>query len=300
MFSNSFIQFVSSRASAIFWSAYLVLAAGCSAAAEEPQEVAVIDHKDITESSGLATSHANPGNIWVHNDSGDKAVLYLLSMKGKLKASVKIDGADSIDWEDMCSFTLDGQTWLLIGDTGDNARARGKKNPKCRLYLVKEQEIKKTKGNPKLTWDVAIEIKFDYEDGVWDCEGVAVDAERREILLLTKGAPQNCGLYSLPLDLMDAKQNLTAKRIASPFILFATALDIAPDGQTMAVGTMLNGLVVKRKPNQSWGEAFQTTGKSINLPPRKQGETICFDQTGEWLYLTSEGKNQPLWRIPVP
>lgn len=278
----------------------LILLAGCSAAAEEPHQVGTIDSDMISESSGLAISHANPGNIWVHNDSGDKPQLYLVDLKGKLKATVKLDGADAVDWEDMCSFVIDGQAWLLIADVGDNARARGRKNSKCRLYLVKEQKISMATGNSTLNWKVDFEVKFDYQDGVWDCEGVGVDSHRKEILLLTKGAPQNSGLYSIPLNLNDEKQEVTAKRIASPFILFATAIDISPSGKTLAVGTMLNGLIVHRQPNQTWTEAFSQRGAAINLPPRKQGETICFDEAGQWLYLNSEGRGEPLWRIAVP
>lgn len=278
----------------------LVLISGCSATADERQQLATINSDQITESSGLAISHANPGHIWVHNDSGDKARLYLVSLDGQLKATVNLAGADSVDWEDMCSFVVDGQPWLLIADTGDNARARGRKNSQCRLYLVKEQKITNTDNNASLTWDVDVAVKFEYQDGVWDCEGVGVDSQRREILLLTKGAPQNCGLYSMPLDLNDAKQNRTAKRIATPFILFATAMDISASGQTLAIGTMLNGVVVKRQPDQTWTQAFSKLGTAIDLPPRIQGETICFDQTGKWLYLNSEGVDQPLWRIPVP
>jgi hypothetical protein len=63
---------------------------------------------------------------------------------------------------------------------------------------------------------------------------------------------------------------------------------------------MLNGLVVTRRTDESWKDAFTRTGTAFNLPPRKQGETICFDRTGQWLFLNSEGKNEPLWRMRLP
>lgn len=277
-----------------------VLFLGCEASsAQNAKQVATISAEQINESSGLAASHATPGALWVHNDSGDKARLYQLDSQGRLTAIVKLKGADADDWEDMCSFVLDGQPWLLIGDIGDNARQRGKKNSKCRLYLVKELPIPRANGLPTVTWNVAAEIKYEYEDGRWDCEGVAVDSQRKEILLLTKESPLKSGLYSLPLDVNSAEQKLEAKRIGTPFIPFATALDVDRSGQTLVVGTMFNGLIVKRAANQSWENAFKTPGRTISLPPRKQGETICFDASGEWLFLNSEGNNQPLWKMPV-
>lgn len=267
---------------------------------EDISQVAVVDDERITESSGLAASYLYPDCVWVHNDSGDKPRLFLVGDDGKTKAVVKIDDADNVDWEDMCSFKIGDQPWLLIGDIGDNDRKRAAKAPKCRLYLLHEPVIPNTKLQSSIKAKQMIRITYEYDDGPEDCEGVAVDTERQEILLLTKSLPQKCGLYSIPLDLKDPKQKHKAKRIASPFIPFATALDISPNGRTMAIGSMLNGMLVRREPDESWSQAFNHVGFSINLPPRKQGETICFDITGHSLLLNSEGKRQPLSRVKIP
>lgn len=263
-------------------------------------QVAIVDDERITEASGLAASYLYPGCVWMHNDSGDKPRLFLINSDGSTKAVVKIDDADDFDWEDMCAFIINGRSWLLIGDVGDNGRKRGDKDPKCRLYLLPEPVIPNTKEPPSIETKQKIRITYEYDDGPADCEGVAVDPERHEILLLTKSLPQKCGLYTIPLDLEDPKQKRTAKRIARPFIPFATALDISPDGRTMAIGSMLNGMLVRRRPSESWSQAFDHVGTAINLPPRQQGETICFDTTGQSLFLNSEGKRQPLWRVHIP
>lgn len=269
--------------------------------AEDPVRIATLRDDSINESSGLAASYQNPGCLWVHNDSGDKANLYLVAPDGRTRAVVHLRGVSAYDWEDMASFQIDSQPWLLVGDVGDNTRARGAgTKPGCRLLLVREPKIAAAAKRVNQQADVAVEIRFDYEDARWDCEAVAVDAARKEILLLTKGAPQDCGLYVLPLNLSVRSQSLTARRISSPFIPFVTGLDISSDGRTMAVGTMLNGVVIRRQPAESWSAAFLRPGKVIELPPRRQGETICFDRTGHYLILNSEEVSQPLWRIRVP
>ena len=260
--------------------------------------MAIVNDKNISESSGLAVSYNYPDAVWTHNDSGDKPRLYLVGLDGQTKAVVDVRGAAAHDWEDMCSFRVNGKSWLLIGDIGDNSRQRGSKAPDCHLFLLKEPII--TSAGSKLTVPVMTTIKFKYEDGIWDCEGLAVDSERREILLLTKDLPHRCGLFVMPLNLTSSKQKLTAKRIGSPFIPYATALDISPSGRTMVVGTMFNGLSIKRVSGQSWEDAFRTPGTAFSLPPRKQGETICFDTTGKWLFVNSESPKQPLWRLRPP
>ncbi|MEZ6122808.1 MAG: hypothetical protein R3C49_06485 [Planctomycetaceae bacterium] len=269
-------------------------------AAEDFQPLATIRDQRLNESSGMAASRHHPGSLWVHNDSGDSARLFLVGPDGQIQALVNVTAALARDWEDMCSFEIDGEAWLLIGDIGDNDKQRTDSRFPCHLYLLKEPRIPRSNGQPIVSWPISIDVQFDYDDGPWNCEGVAVDVERREILLLTKAVPHRCGLFVLPLDLKSPEQKRTAKRIHSPFVPFATALDIDPSGRTMVVGSMLDGLIIRRQGNQNWTEAAEQTTAILPLPQRQQGETICFDLDGQWLFLNSEKTDQPLWKIPVP
>jgi hypothetical protein len=266
----------------------------------DDQPVGVVDHPALNESSGIAASYENEGCLWLHNDSGDGPHLYLVTETGGLRAKVVLQQTTPFDWEDMCSFQVDGQSWLLIGDVGDNLKARGRRTPKCRLLLVRELRVAASDQLQTLSLPVHAEIELDYEDGFHDCEAIAVDVARREILLLTKTAPTQCGLYRLPLDLDQRNRSLTAERIASPFVLLATAMDISPDSSSLAIGTMWTGLLVRRGPQELWADACGRVGQHVHLPPRRQGETLCFDRSGRWLYANSEGTNQPLWKIPLP
>lgn len=271
-----------------------------NAPADEYQTLAAISDPKINESSGLAISRNHPQCIWIHNDSGAKPVLYLVGYDGETKAVVNITGADAFDWEDMCSFEINGQSWLLIADIGDNLEKRSLKKRACRLYLVKEPKVPRANGLPTISWPVTSVINFEFEDGSHNSESVAVDTDTMEILLLTKKIPHKCGLYSLPLNMNQLNQTLTAKRIASPFILYATAIDISPDNTTLAICTMLNGVIVKRSPNQSWKAACKGTATPFMLPPRRQGETICFEADSKHLLLNSEMPQQPMYRLAAP
>ncbi|HIK90604.1 MAG TPA: hypothetical protein EYG03_01230, partial [Planctomycetes bacterium] len=233
--------------------ALLCAAAVCSyCTADDFVSVAVVEDKRINECSGIAISYANPNAIWMHNDSGDQARLFLVGLNGVTQAVVEIVGADAHDWEDVCSFQINGESWLLIGDVGDNTVKRANGLPACRLYLLREPVVPAANRPVTISWDVSSTITFSYEHGPANCEGVAVDVERGEILLLTKSLPHKCGLYRLPLNTRNVRQQLFATRIAAAFVPFATALDISPDGRTMVICTMFNALAVTRTSGQSW------------------------------------------------
>ena len=263
----------------------------------DAEQVATIDDVRINESSGIALSRRTDNALWLHNDSGDEPRLFLVGLDGSTKCILDVKKADAVDWEDMCSFTVDGEDWLLIADVGDNSAKRSSKKKQCRLYLLKEPDV--PDGAKRLSRAYDVRIRFDYDDGPHNCESVAVDAERREILLLTKESPLSCGLYRLPLDLKDDKQSETAERIADLPIPFSTAMDISRDGRRLAVVTMWAGWICEREETETWADALSSRLHHVRLPPRRQGETVCFSRDGGFLFLNSEHKQQPLWRLRV-
>ncbi|MCR9202183.1 MAG: hypothetical protein NXI04_26370 [Planctomycetaceae bacterium] len=280
---------------------YCILLAATLVTTEDFRPVGTLDHELLSESSGIAASRNHPGHVWIHNDSGDEPHLYLVNPRGQLIAIVKLTGAVATDWEDMCSFSIKGTHYLLIGDIGDNDHRRdGDRKPLSRLYLIEEPKVPRANGLPTITHPVRSFIDFTYEDGIFNCEGLAWDPIDKQALVLTKEAPNKCGLYGVPLDMRRKRQQVKADRLASPFLPYVTALDVAPDGSELIVGSMFSGLRVQRAAGQSWKQAFAASAASVDLPGRIQGETICYDPTGQWLYLNSEGRNQPLWKIRVP
>ena len=68
----------------------------------------------------------------------------------------------------------------------------------------------------------------------------------------------------------------------------------------MSASVMFNGILVSRSGNESWADAFKRAGTMIAMPPRRQGESACFDRRRNWIYVNSEFKEQPLWRVNIP
>lgn len=251
--------------------------------------IAVLHDERISESSGLAISHVNPEAFWTHNDSGNGPQLFLVGLNGKTQAKVTVRNASSTDWEDICTFQLNGESWLLIADVGDNQKRRSLRS----LYLLREPVVQKDCTVPQ-----EASIEFTFPGGPADCEAVAVDVDRGEILLLTKTLGM-AGLHTLPLNTQKRQQNLRATRIGTLVFPMATGMDVSVDGRQMVVCNYGWGVHVTREQGQTWAGACAGNIRQFALPIRPQGEAICFGIDGR-LYLNSEGVGQTLWRLQNP
>lgn len=260
-----------------------------------PRKLGVVSDPAINESSGLARSIRRPGWFWTHNDSGDKPRLFLLDQTGATKAVANVAGAQAVDWEDMASFELDGQPFLLVADVGNNRLNRGV----AQLYLLEEPVATEADSARTLSVRRKHTMHFRFEDGPKNCESVGVDAPGKRILLASKETSQAV-VYELPLALAVASDPLTAKRIAALPVSTATGMDVSPDASRLVIVNYLGGYEFIRGKSEPWADALARAPRALTLPLRRTGEAVCFDAGGTRLYLSSEGAGQPLWELPLP
>lgn len=259
----------------------------------EARKVCDLEDKQIKESSGLAASRRHAGVFWTHNDSGDSARLFAIDAEGRTRATLAVEGAQAVDWEDLCAFTWRERAWLLVADTGDNDRKR----EHVVLYLIEEPADLPVTGSLR----VAARVEVRYEDGPHDCESVAVDETSGTVLLVTKqrlsGRP---GLYTFPLPEDLARPAPVFARKAAELNLppLTTAMDVAPDGRLAVVLTYGDAYAFPRRAGEGWVEAFGRAPVVVKLPPRRQGEALCFGHDGRSLWLTSEKRPTPLIELP--
>ena len=252
---------------------------------------------ELTESSGLAASRATAGAFWTHNDSGDVARLFLLDGQGKTKMELRLRDTSAYDFEDMCSFRLDGKNWLLVADTGDNARKRNQRKPRAKLHLLEEP---KPDGKRQHRVKVHRTLEFKYPDTSHDCEGIAVDVAKREVLLITKSLnPFKTRMFRLPL-LPESDKLLTAELVCDLPVPIVTAIDLNPDGSRLFVMVPSRGFIIERKDNESWKSATSRAPTTFAIPRLSQAESGCFTSDGGHLVVTSEGRSQPFWKLTVP
>lgn len=73
----------------------------------------------LKENSGMATY--GDGTVWLIEDSGNKAEIYQVDLKGNLLKTFTVKGASNKDWEDLAQ---DKEGNLYIADTGNNHNDR--------------------------------------------------------------------------------------------------------------------------------------------------------------------------------
>ncbi|MHC4562242.1 MAG: hypothetical protein ACYS8X_05655 [Planctomycetota bacterium] len=252
-------------------------------------------NRQIHESSGLAASQLSDEVFWTHNDSGDVPRLFALGREGEDLATCAIAGAEHTDWEDMASYRLDGVSYLLIADIGDNAKRR----PTCKLYIVREPMVDPTDRRKRITAPVAMTVEFRYANGPRDCEAIAVDPAEHTIYLIDKHVTPICSLYALPLPDETPAEPLTAEPVAAMFLPSVTGMAFSSDGRRAIVATYGHAYEYRRTADENWPKAFSRSPRSIAVPARRQGEAICYDPRGKGIVLTSEYVPAPLLFVPV-
>jgi hypothetical protein len=314
-------------------SIYVLLALAISACAMPlgTTQAGTIVSPDIDEASGLAISRLNDKVLWVHNDSGDSARLFAIDSSGNQLATVNVEGVKSIDWEDIASFTLHNQPYLLIADIGDNQAQRSQ----YQLHLIKEPDLSQLHGKNVLSVKPSWSITFTYGDGAHDSESVAVDVVKQKILLLTKRDKLPI-LYELPLidpalgqaESNNSAHNFVANSSVQKFnqqakILgeiaplptemldytsiytwagFAgkpTAMDISADGLSAVVLTYTHVFYFTQSQPGDWSTLFATAPQEIALPAIKQAEAVGFSQDGNSIFITSEMSPAPLYKVDL-
>jgi len=264
----------------------------------KPVQVATLQNQQIAESSGLACSRSTEGVFWTHNDSGDSSRVFAFNEKGEELAEMSIAGVRFRDCEDMCSFTLKkgdkSMHFLLLADTGDNKRVR----KDCTLYIIPEPKLDTKKRGARGKIPPVVTIKYMYADGPHDCESVGVDTEKKVILLVTKRGNERY-VYEIPMPDRSPRTLLRPKKIATLKIPHTTAMDVSPDGRRAIILIYGPACIYTRGENESWTKAFARKPQTINMPPRKQGESICYGPDGKSIFLTSEKTPTPLWKVPA-
>ena len=276
---------------------------GCSAPPSPFAQISgVILDPHLSSLSGLAASHAHADTFWVLNDGGSGPTLYAIGKRGGLIATLHVTGVVNTDWEDLAAFDLRGRHYLLIADTGDNGGLRRT----LQLHVVEEPQAL-VDGVLHPAWSIA----FRWPDGARDCEAVAVDAVRGEILLISKRhrPPE---LFVLPLQPTSARLQVARRvgylagipqpdpKLLQPDAHLArmrnqvTAADLSPDGRTLAVLTYHDVLLYSRGMSVDWPAAVAATPQVHALPWLAQAEALGWSADGQSLYATGEHSPTPL------
>ncbi|MEU7881325.1 hypothetical protein [Microbispora bryophytorum] len=234
----------------------------------------------VGESSGLAVSPTHKGIVYTHNDSGNGPQIYAIGQDGRTRATFTIGNAEARDWEGIAASTdrATGRGVLWIADIGDNMDGAW---PDVSVYKVAEP------GTMKDATLRAVRYRFRYADGPRNAEGVMVDPRTGRLYIVSKEF--SGGVYAAPAKLRTDKVNVLRRVGSAP--LMATDAAYAPDGSSFVIRTYFSASV------------YRSPGKLIahvTMPPLRQAESIAYTQDGAALLTGSEGKDSPVYRVPLP
>jgi hypothetical protein len=265
----------------------------------EPAQIGTITDKSLAEISGMTPSRRSRGMWWVHNDSGDKARIYLIDASGKLQGRFSVTGARNRDWEDMAGY-VDGnkKPMLYLADIGDNNRKRDD----LTIYRIKEPVISQTgKGPFAGATEPAEAFAFRYPDGRHDAEAIFVDQQTGRPYLVTKSMSASAAVYRFPLPLR-AKERVTLEKVSGKAVaqisnlLLVTGAASSPDGSRVVLRTYFGAFELIRSGG-SFETIFKSDLTSIKLPLLRQAEAISYTLDGRSIVITSERIPAPIYKL---
>ncbi|MFI6602267.1 hypothetical protein ACIBHX_38960 [Nonomuraea sp. NPDC050536] len=234
----------------------------------------------IAESSGLAVSPTHPDVYYTHNDSGAGPVFYALGPNGRTKATFRLRGAESRDWEAMAA-TKDPKTGrgvLWFADIGDNMDGAW---PDVSIYRVMEPTVLKDATLP------AVRYRFRYSGGGRNAEGIMINPRTGRLYVVSKEFSGS--VYIAPKQLRTSGINILRKVGDAP--IMATDAAYAPDGSSYVIRTYFSATLYRPS-----GEMITR----VSMPELHQAESIAYAPDGKALLTGSEGLNSPVYRVPIP
>lgn len=245
------------------------------------QELCRFDDPRLVEISGMAPSIRHPHVVWVHNDSGDAAILYAVNTRTcETVGELRLRGVKARDFEGLASSTDEQKrAFLWVGDIGDNRDSW----PDVSIHRVREPDRLGNRTRPATTW------RFTYPDRPHNAETLMVLGERGWVATWQLAAG---GLYSIrALAQRPTGRVSIAERVGDVGSLITDGA-MHPSGHGYVLRDYLDVHVFQGLPP---GRRIA----KLALPPQAQGEAIAWAPDGRSVFIASE--NDPrLIRVDLP
>lgn len=258
----------------------LILLPACSKGSASPNTVPLFDSvptkKPVTpiinEISGIADSKINPGYLWGLEDSGNPPQIYLIGHSGTVLKTIYIKDVFNRDWEDMA--IMDNN--IYIGEIGDNNQSYTEYSiykfpePASSVDTIKNVET----------------IRFTYPDGSHDAEAFLVDANTKDIYIITK-RDNPSRIYKLAFPYATASVNKLVRINELPYSGVVSAA-LSPDNKAILIKTYTNLYYYKKSAGESIEQVLQKTFTSLPYTLEPQGEAVSFAADNSGFYTLSE------------
>ena len=248
----------------------------------------------LDEASGLAASREHPGLLWSHNDSGDFARLYALSLDGTSRGTWNLPVGIPYDCEAMAmgpAPDADGDH-IFLADIGNNGLGRDY----LLIHRVREPElVEPVRRNQPLTDVVSFKVYFPAGEAE-DLEAFAVDPIDGSLFFFGKRYQRHCRVYLAPAPSAGDRVQMTA--LGTLRFAMVTGADISRDGQMLALRGYEEAFIFTRRDGETWPVALQRPACTTPLGWEHQGEAVAFLPDGSGYVTLSEGEGSPVIFYP--
>ena len=274
-----------------------------------PHAVGLITHGELDELSGLEAAQGDSELFWAHNDSGDRARLFLIDRGGAVQGEVELEGTRVKDAEDMsagpCSPAQLDRRCLFLADTGDNRHVRRT----VAIYSYLEPDL--SAGPIPESLAPYRVIHLEHPSGrPHDVEAILSHPKQGSLWLVEKSRSGPSRVLRVPdealLDDATSPEEPASLEVVaslnlehdSPSGRLITAATFDQSGRCMILRTYLEVLTYcLDEAERSWERALKRSPDRLVAPDMLQGEAVAIDAHDGSLWLASEGVFSPLVRI---
>lgn len=277
---------------------------------DQAQTTGNLTNSELTEVSGMAASTRQSNTFWALNDSGNAAKLFAFDSSGADLGSWQVNTTNR-DWEDMASAWINGESYLLIAEIGDNLQVKNDHT----IHVIVEPLLNDNATGPL---EPLHTIRFRYPDAPHNAESLAVDDQWLYVLTkepLLDGDRQQSRVYRIPLAVSGPSEIIDAELIAqlaipetsfeasiiaslaSVDVSQPTAFDIDKQNRTAYVLTYRSVYRYQREEGQSWSDVFAQPRDRVHSHSLSQAEALAIGENGN-VWFTSEKRPAPLWALP--
>ena len=245
------------------------------------QNIAFIKSNELTEASGIVSSRANSGHLWVINDSGNQPTLLLIDGTGQVKCTYLVKNETNLDWEDIAIHTdeLTGQNTIYIADIGDNFAFRSH----IKVITLNEPSYL---GSSYTSITPLSTYYFKYEDGPRDAETLLMDPNTSSLFFISK-REENVRIYKSPEVLSPSDTMLLSFQTTLPFHN-VTAGDISEDGSEILLKNYNAIFYWRKTEGETIIETLSKPHELLRYNPEPQGESIAWETDGKGYFTLSE------------
>lgn len=256
------------------------------------QDLGELIDNEINEASGIAASSHYKDALWVHNDSGNDPLLFLIDNHGETLKTFYIQGIENRDWEDI---TLgpgpeEDKQYIYLGEIGDNLTRYDTKF----IYRLAEPTTSLTDNamiDTITNFDI---IEFSYPEKTQNAEALMIDPITKDIYIIAKNL-DDPAIYRLSYEQISTGQPVTIEQMGKLNIEskglqdLVTAGDISTDGLEVLIKTYGHIYHWKRENIRTTiTDLLQSQPDTISYNPEPQGEAITFTTTLDGFYTLSE------------